>query len=495
MSLVAKVWAVWAVTRLLIVVFTGVTALPHSVWDASAADITLYRTWAGDMVSGHGFPLTDERWQYPPLTGALLVAPWLLGGGHAYNWFFFAVVAAADAGALALLIRAARREGSASAPREGSASAPREGSASAQRGPWMWVLGVALVGRVCYGRIDLVVAVAAIAALLWVTRRPLAAGAAVAAGALLKLWPVLVLLGLRGRALRPVSAAAAGIGAVTAAALTAWSPGAWSFLRFQSERGLQIESPAATPLLIARWIHGGWTITHRYGAEELSGPLVSAVARGCVLATLVGGAALLVVRLRYRPPVADLALCAVLLVMVTSRVLSPQYVVWAVAVAAVCALDPRTTQRPVFAVLLAAAFATQVEFPFVYDRVATGSLPGVIVLTLRNGLLLWAAGWSALLLCRRSAPESPDTSAIADESRSGGQASDSAPVRSGAVVDTGTPAPDRRTSPPHAGSGRHDAGPRTYGGRREPTTRRGYLRHPASQTFAYSSSPSVSRYT
>ncbi|WP_330230604.1 glycosyltransferase 87 family protein [Nocardia sp. NBC_00508] len=380
---------------MLMVVFTGVTVLPHSVWDASAADLTLYRGWAEVIVSQNVFPLYDEQWQYPPGAGALLVVPWLFGGGHGYNWWFFALVAAADAGVLSLLIRDVRRDG-------------RE---AAQTGPWVWVVGVVLLGRVCYGRFDLIVAATAVVALLWATRRPAAAGAAVAAGVLLKVWPVVVVLGLRWPALWRIGAAAAGVGALAAAGLTRLGPGAWSFLQFQSERGLQIESVAATPLLIARLVNGRWSIVHRYGAEELSGPLVSAMARGCVAATVIGGAVLLIIWWRARPAATDLALAAVLLALLTSRVLSPQYLVWAVAVAAVCALDRHTMQRPVLMLVLATALVSQVEFPFVYDRVATGSWPGVIVLTVRNGLLLCATVWSIVRLCRgraRSSSEDPE---------------------------------------------------------------------------------------
>ncbi|MEU2041892.1 glycosyltransferase 87 family protein [Nocardia niwae] len=386
----------WAVTRMLMVVFTGVTALPHSIWDASAADLTLYRGWAELIVEQHVFPLADERWQYPPGAGALLAVPWLLGGGFGYNWLFFALVAAADAGVLGLLIRATRGDD----------------SATAQAGPWVWTVGVALLGRVCYGRFDLIVAAAAVAALLWSTRRPAAAGAAAAAGVLLKVWPVVVVLGLRRRTLGRLSAAAVCVGAAAAVGLTAWGPGAWSFLGFQSKRGLQIESVAATPLLIARLVHGGWAIVHRYGADELAGPVVSGAARGCVAVTVLGGVVLLVIWWRMRPPAADLAMAAVLIALVTSRVLSPQYLVWAVAVAAVCALDARTTQRPVLVLVLATALMSQVEFPFVYDRVATGSWPGVAVLTVRNGMLLYATVWSVARLCRNRSRQLGDNAGI-----------------------------------------------------------------------------------
>ncbi|MGW4364124.1 glycosyltransferase 87 family protein [Nocardia takedensis] len=384
LSWVARVWAVWVLTRVVMVVFTGVTALPHSVWDASAADLGLYHQWADLLVNRQVFPSTDERWQYPPGAGGLIALPWLLGDGHAYSWWFFALVAAADAGALVLLLRAAARDG----------------SIAARTGPWVWVLGVALLGRVCYGRFDLIVAALAVAALVWAARRPIATGVVVAAGVLLKLWPAVVLLGLRGRSLWVTSAAAVLAGAVASVGVTALAPGGWSFLRFQSERGVQIESLAATPLLIARLFGADYTIAHRYGAEEVLGPGVAALAGACVVATVLLGAGLVYLWWRIRPAAPDLVLVAVLVALVTSRVLSPQYVVWAVAVAAVCALDPRSAQRPLLPVILLVAFASQVEFPFVYDRVATGTLPGVLVLTVRNALLLAATAWSVLLLWR-----------------------------------------------------------------------------------------------
>lgn len=49
-------------------------------------------------------------------------------------------------------------------------------------------------------------------------------------------------------------------------------------------------------------------------------------------------------------------------------------------VAAVCALEARFTQL----LVLAAALVSQVEFPFVYDRVATGSWPGVVARLYRS---------------------------------------------------------------------------------------------------------------
>jgi hypothetical protein len=243
----------------------------------------------------------------------------------------------------------------------------------------------------------LIVAATAAAALLWSPRRPALAGAAAAAGVLLKVWPVVVLLGLRRRTLWRMSAVAAGAGLTASVGLTALGPGAWSFLQFQSKRGLQIESRCHNAVDRSS---GERRVDHRASLRCRRVVRARGVRRGprvrgrhCrrrrdIAVHLVAHAA----------SAADLALAAVLLALVTSRVLSPQYLVWAVAVAAVCALDSRTTQRPVVMLVLATALLSQVEFPFVYDRVATGRRPGVIVLALRNGLLLCATVWSVVRL-------------------------------------------------------------------------------------------------
>jgi hypothetical protein len=56
-----------------------------------------------------------------------------------------------------------------------------------------------------------------------------------------------------------------------------------------------------------------------------------------------------------RPTPYDAALAAVLLFTATSRVISPQYLIWLIGLAAVCLTVRRTTQRPVAALLLLAA--------------------------------------------------------------------------------------------------------------------------------------------
>jgi hypothetical protein len=93
----------------------------------------------------------------------------------------------------------------------------------------------------------------------------------------------------------------------------------------------------------------------------------------------------------------DAALAALLLFTVTSRVISPQYLVWLIGVAAVCLVSPQTTQRPTAWLIAAASLFTFLEFPVFFGDLAAFKPLGVSVLVVRN-LLLAAA---ALVSCRR----------------------------------------------------------------------------------------------
>ena len=174
-------------------------------------------------------------------------------------------------------------------------------------------------------------------------------------------------------------------GAAAAAVLAAvgaiFASGTASFLAHQNARGVEIESVAATPFMI--WRQAGWhgTLVYRFGAYQLSGEHV-ALARNASWAGLVLAAAavigwrLLIAggRARWRPEfAADAPLAATLLFLVASPVLSPQYLLWVVGLAAACLATGRTTQRPVALAVLAAAGLTQLIFPIGWHSLVGGS--------------------------------------------------------------------------------------------------------------------------
>lgn len=326
-----------------------------------------------------------------PLPGVLVVAvPWLLvmvlGEPGSYADAVLGVSLVADAAFTVLL-----------------ASAAHAGRGAALA---VWLLAVPLLGATTYARFDLVPGLLAGAALLLVARHP---GLAAAAGALatgFKLWPVLVLpaLALREAGRRTVVTVVLVTG--TALALATLLVGGWgrllSPLTWQADRGLQIESVAATPAMV------GWALApERYqvaytehNAFEVDGPGVAALLLAAevtsllLLPLLVGLWFVALRRTRGLTPegVAWVALAAVGLFLVTSKVLSPQYLLWLLPLVAAAVGTTRGRAVRVWAGgLLAATAATQAVFPVLYGAlIDAGPLTGsaVLVLAVRNALLV-----------------------------------------------------------------------------------------------------------
>ncbi|MYT36277.1 DUF2029 domain-containing protein [Streptomyces sp. SID8356] len=380
--------AVWALTRiaLLLCVFHVFTVPgPDVTVDVSV----IYRGWYGTLLTGT-YPLDDVTWQYPPGAALAILSPALLPFWE-YATAFSALVLLCDALVCGLLLYAGRRPGMRAA------------------GAWGWIVGVPLLGPTVYARYDLMVTAVAVAALLAGVRRPRVLGVLAAFGALLKVWPALLLVGVRrGRPARAAWSAAALAGAGLAVAFGLWMPGAYAFLAFQRDRGTEIESLGALYFHLAR--HFGWEgrVELHYGSMEFLGPgvgTVSALALG--LAALALGW-LLVWRLRARTfaahTPAQAAFTAVLLFTTTSRVISPQYVVWLVGLAAVClAFRNGGMVRPAVLVL-AAAGVTVLEFPVYFAEVVASDAWGVALLSLRNGLLVAASVIAARRLWRETVP-------------------------------------------------------------------------------------------
>ncbi|MEO6500339.1 MAG: glycosyltransferase family 87 protein [Jatrophihabitantaceae bacterium] len=277
---------------------------------------------------------------------------------------------------------------------------------------WLWF--VPAIGPLAYFRFDLVPAVLAGGAVLAAIRRPAVAGALTAFGAALKLWPVVMLptflirRGDRRRVLVGFFSTAVLIGGLAVA--LGGIERTLSPLRWQSARGLQIESIAATPLMLARMIDpvGTWDVRiSPYKAFEIFGPGVHLVGQLTSVLTVLGG--LLLVTLWWRAhsaasPSAEtlgwIFLATTLIVTVTNKTLSPQYLLWlggpAAALAVRAPADPavRTFAR----VLLVTAVATQLVFPIGYNALLkTHSNMWLVTLdlALRNVLLVWLT-WYAV---------------------------------------------------------------------------------------------------
>jgi Glycosyltransferase family 87 len=346
-----KTWiwlAIWLSTRALIVAEVGFWATPHPRFE----DVNNFEAWSHVLTTEHAFPGGDA-WQYPPGAGLLMLLPRLVPVG--YGEAFVGLMLLVDLVGLVLLARLGRRSGN-------------------DTGVWVWLLGMPLLGAFAVLRFDLVPTVIAIAALLVIHRRPQWFGALVGLGAAIKLWPVLLLFGEwdRPRLLRAVLSALAVVALVFATSAIAFDDSA-GFLSHTGGRGLQEEAVATIPWQLDQIVSGEpYHREIRFGAWEVATPTAATVAtllQWLTLAALAAAAAWWWRRARaIRDGCEQLAEAAVsrdfvftvvLLVVVTSRVLSTQYMVWLLGLAAVV-LSAGTTRlrRPAWIVVGATALST-----------------------------------------------------------------------------------------------------------------------------------------
>lgn len=385
----ALLFGTWAATRLpLLLCVLKVFVFPGP--DVTSDVSVIYQGWY--EVLRHGsFPLDDVTWQYPPAAALAVLSPALLPFLD-YATAFFVLAFLADLAVLLLLRYAGPRPG------------------GSVRGAWTWVAGAALLGPTLYARYDVMVTAVAVAALLAGARHPRAMGALAGFGALLKVWPALLLVGAVRR--RAWGTAAMTVG-VVAALFALATPGAFAFLTAQRDRGTEVESLGALVFHVARRFGWRGEVLLNYGSVEFLGPYVDVVSTAALALTGAAFGWLLLWRLtatRFPPhTLADAAFVAVLMFTVTSRVISPQYLVWLVGTAAVCLCHRGSRMGAPAALVVAAAFATVLEFPVWFGHVVASDPLGVTLLVVRDGLLVAATLTAAVRLWRSTVPRGPAT--------------------------------------------------------------------------------------
>jgi hypothetical protein len=294
-----------------------------------------------------------------------------------------------------------------------------------------WIVFVVLMGPIAYFRFDMAPAVLAGAGAFLYRRRPALAGTLIACGAALKLWPALLVLPLLGTGRRGVRTAV-GFGATGGGlALASLLVGGWerlvSPLTWQSDRGLQIESLPATPLMWLRaaspephWVVG----LSRYNAYEISGPGVAEALQVASVLTLIGFLLAIIIGVRAAwsmrrttRTVAVVMLAVILIMIDVNKTLSPQYLLWlggplAALVGGSEDHSPPSLDWPVMWALGGGvlAFLTQVVYPLRYGEIVYGTgTPGAVAdLVIRNVFLVAftvVVTWKAWSLTRRRGPE------------------------------------------------------------------------------------------
>lgn len=289
------------------------------------------------------------------------------------------------------------------------------------RAALFWTAFTAAAGPIVYSRLDLIpgLLVAATAAALFT--HPKLASALLGFAAMSKLWPAALAAGLVdkwNRSATWVRLAAFGGTLVVVGAITVLTSG-WdrlvSPLTYQDVRGLQIESILATPLIVAATIFPGqWHIAKAPSKSfEIFGPgvdqLVTASSVLMVCTMLFGLAWALWHFLgdAWSPrSTALFFLTMVLLLIVSNKVFSPQYVAWFGPVLAVLLAkqpgdgasaparagthgEAAALRKLTWLSVLAAALTT-VVFPFTYNLLFEGPhWFAALVLTARNILMVY----------------------------------------------------------------------------------------------------------
>jgi len=378
------VWAgVWVLTRFLILSHVGFW---NDATGEQLEDVSIFGVWS-DQLGGEGRLPNEEAWQYPPGAALLLVLPRV--GAASFADSFVALMLAVDLIGLVLLASLGRREGS-------------------DAGVWVWLLAMPMLRALPVLRFDLAPTVLAIGALVVIHRRPAWFGALAGLGAMIKAWPIALLFGEwdRGRLLRALAGAGGAVALVFAVSAIAFSGDQLNFLKEQNGRGLQVEAVAGLPWHLRQYVSGEAPQAGlRYRAWEIEEGAADTVAdalKWLSLAVLLAAGFWWLARSRAirrgREDLAaavvsrDFVFAVVLLLVVTSRVLSPQYMIWLLGLAAVVLTARKSRLRRAAWIVIGAALVTTSSYGFMGAYGTSFDIYGSpFVMLVRNLALLVAA--------------------------------------------------------------------------------------------------------
>lgn len=344
-------------------------------------DVRIYHGYASRMHAG-AVPYRDFLVEYPPLALPVFALPRLVAASFArYRVAFAAEMLLFDAAALFLVARrVARTEGIARVP-----------------GRLAWYTAVfAGLCPIAINRFDLApMALTFAAALAWFGGRPAAGGALTAGATLMKVYPGVLIVpalvwetarGRVGRGRGPVAFAAA-MALGVAAWLAIGGDQAWRSLGYHAERGLELGSIyAGASIAAGKALDVAVTTDYNHASTELIAPWAPILAR---LALPIQAAALLAVGWQFRRSgTADpmrFAAAALLAFITFGKVLSPQYLIWAIPFVAI--LPGRDGNR-VRGLYLLCCVTTTLVYPWSFDHITRLADWAVNLLNYRNVLLL-----------------------------------------------------------------------------------------------------------
>ncbi|MGH2754392.1 MAG: glycosyltransferase 87 family protein [Actinomycetota bacterium] len=359
---------------------------------STTGDVALYEQWATKIVDQNRTPYSEFAIEYPPVIPAMVMLPEIgRPETSAYHDRFVKFMLLVDVLCFACLLFIARRWGS-------------------LLGPTMWIAGSFLLGPIIYVRLDLLAALATLVAVLCISHEWWrGAGAWLALGALTKVYPLF---------LAPVAFAYCPgpqrrrfvVGGIAAAVLVSLPyigslDDMWrNVVTYHAERGLQEESTWASLIFLAGRSGYEYQGVFAFGAGTVEASVSGSLKTISLLLSvvvLVGGSVLAFYEAkrdsgRERVPVSMLAMLSLLLF--TGTVLSPQFVIWPIALAAAALCRPQG-RHITWTILLLLPVALMTVAIFRYWELEVP--PGLIALVLRNLLFLFV-GIELLLALRRT---------------------------------------------------------------------------------------------
>jgi hypothetical protein len=388
---------------------------PTSEFAGNQGDVRLYFDDAAAIAAGET-PYSQVPLEYPPLALVPMLVPYLVASDgrpafDQYTWLFAGWEALLVLALGFVLVKIARLGGIETLRRD-------PGWTVAWRLPIL-VAGAALV---IAWRFDLF-ATFLLAVALWATlaNRPIAAGIALGLGVLAKLFPIVAAPALAlawlaprddGRLFRFGVATVLTVVVGLLPFLATSGADALSFLGYQAQRGLEIESIGGGVVLLDGLVRGQTVEMHSpFKAVEVFGPLARSWLGVLPALTVAAFAALAAAgwrsvrvdlrssgRVRAETLVAITG-AAVMILLVTSKVFSIQYVVWLLPFAALL-------RGWTFWLAAAIVALTMPIHPLLFGELTRQEPLAVLLLNVRNGLLLLLLGVGAVQLAAGRTPAS-----------------------------------------------------------------------------------------
>jgi hypothetical protein len=260
------------------------------------------------------------------------------------------------------------------------------------------------MGPLALTRFDVVPTLFALLALIALSNkkvRPYLSGFLLSIGALVKLWPMLLLVVYPKKVIKKVSTSFVSTSVLVILFMGTWSVGFTNFLNNQTSRGLQVESIAATPFVLAKLFGANVEYPFRYGSLEVQAAFANEIGFLLNLFTLIVFIILFI--LNYQNKLNNLnlfdkALVIVMISIALSRVFSPQFWVWLGGLAALALINKETKLKKVIVLLSISAFLTQLLYPGQYVQLLSGEFFATLLQLTRVTLFVWALALGTKLL-------------------------------------------------------------------------------------------------